>query len=113
MEFYDWFKIDVLYKVTSGFESDEELSEVERLQLKNEGLLNGDEYERGVGIFNLGLTPIKSFEPCCFVPKGKQYKKYYTAVIFDDGTSVNADCKPLEAYQLLKDYYKDIPDIKE
>ena len=92
MTFYDWFKIDILYKLTSGIDN-EELSELDEIRLKNEGLLNGDEFEKGEAYFNLGLNPIKSIEPRCFVPKGKQNKKYYTEIIFEDGTSSNADCK--------------------
>ena len=82
MDFFDWFKIDVIYKLTAGLES-EELTEVEQIQLKNEGLLNGDDFEKGEAYINLGLNPIKSLEPRCFVPKGKQYKKYFTEKILD------------------------------
>lgn len=111
MTFYDWFKIDIIYKMTSGI-GQEELSELDEIRLKNEGLLNGDEYERGESYINLGLNPIKSIEPRCFVPKGKQNKKYFTEVIFDDGTSVNADCKPAELYNILKTYYENLPDVE-
>jgi hypothetical protein len=109
MTFYDWFKIDILYKITSGIEQ-EELSELDAIRLRNEGLLNGDEYEKGEAYINLGLNPIKSIEPRCFVPKGKQNKKYFTEVIFDDGTAVNADYKPIELYSILKEYYEKLPE---
>ena len=112
MTFYDWFKIDILYKITSGIEQ-EELSELDAIRLRNEGLLNGDEYEKGEAYINLGLNPIKSIEPRCFVPKGKQNKKYFTEVIFDDGTAVNADYKPIELYSILKEYYEKLPDITD
>ncbi len=112
MTFYDWFKIDILYKITSGIEQ-EELSEIDAIRLRNEGLLNGDEYEKGEAYINLGLNPIKSIEPRCFVPKGKQNKKYFTEVIFDDGTAVNADYKPIELYSILKEYYEKLPEIKD
>ena len=112
MDFFDWFKIDVIYKLTAGLES-EELTEVEQIQLKNEGLLNGDDFEKGEAYINLGLNPIKSLEPRCFVPKGKQYKKYFTEVIFEDGTAINADAKSGELYAVLKAYYESIPDIEQ
>lgn len=112
MTFYDWFKIDILYKITSGIEQ-EELSELDAIRLRNEGLLNGDEYEKGEAYINLGLNPIKSIEPRCFVPKGKQNKKYFTEVIFDDGTAVNADYKPIELYSILKEYYEKLPDVTD
>ena len=111
MKFYDWSKVDIIYKMTSDIGQDE-LSELDEIRLKNEGLLNGDEYERGECYINLGLNPIKSIEPRCFVPKGKQNKKYFTEVIFDDGTSVNADYKPLELYTLLKTYYEGLPEAE-
>ena len=111
MTFYDWFKIDILHKITSGIEQ-EELSELDAIRLRNEGLLNGDEYEKGEAYINLGLNPIKSIEPRCFVPKGKQNKKYFTEVIFDDGTAVNADYKPIELYSILKEYYEKLPDVE-
>lgn len=112
MEFYDWFKIEVIYKLTAGLDA-EELTEIEQIQLKSEGLLNGDDFEKGEAYINLGLNPIKSLEPRCFVPKGKQYKKYFTEVVFDDGTAVNADYKSGELYSLLKEYYNQIPDIEQ
>lgn len=112
MEFYDWFKIEVIYKLTAGLDA-EELSEIEQIQLKSEGLLNGDDFEKGEAYINLGLNPIKSLEPRCFVPKGKQYKKYFTEVVFDDGTAVNADYKSGELYAILKEYYNQIPDIEQ
>jgi len=39
MDSLNWFKIDCIYPITTEFNGDTELSDVERIQLKNEGIL--------------------------------------------------------------------------
>lgn len=108
MDDLNWFKIDVLYKLAYGFDG-EEPNEVERIQLKNEGLFNGDEYEKDTCIVSIVKDPILRIEPRAFVPKGKTNKKYYSEIIFESGNVVFADGKPVDVYEKLNNYYNTLP----
>lgn len=109
MDALNWFQLEVLYKVTSGiFEEDEELSEVDLIRLKAEGLMNGDSYEKDTAIFSLGEDTVIRVEPRAFIPKGGKNKKYYSEVIFKSGDVVFADGKPSEVYSKLNEYYTKI-----
>ena len=88
MELLNWFKIDCLYPITSGMENTDELTDVERIQLKNEGIL--EDYEQGVAVLNLVEDTIVHLIPKCFIPKGKVYKKYYTEIVLKSGDLVYA-----------------------
>jgi hypothetical protein len=105
MDSLNWFKLDVLYKVTIGFDEDEELSEVDKIRLKAEGLVHGDSYEKDEAIFSLAEDTIIRVEPRAFIPKGGKYKKFYSEVIFKSGDVVFADGKPVDVYKKLNEYY--------
>lgn len=105
MDALNWFKLDVLYKVTSGLFDEDELSEVDLIRLKAEGLMNGDSYEKDTCIISLGEDTIIRVEPRAFIPKGGKNKKYYSEVIFKSGDVVFAEGKPNEVYEKLNKYY--------
>jgi len=98
----NWFKIQVCYNITGDLNSDEELSEIEKIQLRNEG--NEVDYEVGWAYLNLGQDPIKSVNPKVFVPKGKTNKKYISQIITKDGEIYFANAKPEAVYELLSEY---------
>jgi hypothetical protein len=105
MDALNWFKLDVLYKVTSGIFEEEELSEVDLIRLKAEGLMDGDSYEKDTCIISLGEDTIIRVEPRAFIPKGGKNKKFYSEVIFKSGDVVFAESKPTEVYNKLNEYY--------
>ena len=106
-----WLKLPIIHVVTSGL-NEEELSEIEEIQLRNEGLLDGDEVEVSFGYFNVGVDTIKRLNPKCFVPKDRKRKRYYTEVVFDSGDMEWADGKPEEIYKLISEYIDSLPEDK-
>jgi hypothetical protein len=105
MKHLNWFEIEVYYPIDASlFEAEVELSEVEKLSA---GIVEG--YEIGIAIFNLGKSTVQSLLPKCFIPKGKSNKKFYTEVIFDDGSFAFATAKPLEVYAIIDDYLENLP----
>ena len=103
MELLNWFKIDCLYPITSGMDNSEELSEVERIQLRNEGITDG--YEQGVAVLNLVEDPIIHIIPKCFIPKGKTNRKYYSEIILKSGDVVYAVGRPDAVYEKINEYW--------
>ena len=67
-----WLKIPIIYPITSDFLTNEELSEVDRIKLNNEGIL--EDFETTEGYYNLSNDAICQLNPKCFVPKGKTNK---------------------------------------
>lgn len=106
MDALRWFKLEVLYKITSGLYN-EELSEIDEIRLKAEKLIDGDGYEKDLAFFNLGSDTIIRIHPCAFVPMGNKNKKFYSEVVFESGDIVYADGKPADIYDKLNDYYKE------
>ncbi len=104
-----WLKLPVIHLATSGL-TDEEISEVEAIKLRNEGLLNNDEIEIIDGYFNLGLDSIIRIVPKCFIPKGKARKKYYSEIVFDSGGAEWIDGKPEDIYKMIEEYVDLLPD---
>ena len=102
-----WFKIEVIYPITASFNDDEEISEVDRIRLKNEGIV--DDYETGIAYFNLSQDNIRQIHPKAFIPKGKTNKKYITEIVFNSGVIVYANEKTDRVYERLNDYLRDFP----
>lgn len=107
MDSLNWFKLDVLYKITSGL-FEEELSEVDEIRLKAERLIDGDGYEKDTAYFSLGTDTIIRITPCAFIPKEKKNKKFYSEVVFQSGDIVFADGKPSDVYDKLNAYFDSI-----
>lgn len=107
MDEINWFKIQVCYNITGDLTNDEELSEVEKIQLRNEG--QEVDYEVGWAYFNLGDDTIRQIHPKAFVPKGKTNKKYITEIIMSSGTIYYANEKPERVYELLNEYAARFP----
>jgi hypothetical protein len=106
MKHLKWFEIEIYYPIDASlFEADIELSEVEKLSA---GIVEG--YEVGIAIFNLGKSTVQSLLPKCFIPKGKTNKKFYTEVMFDDGSFAFATAKPLDVYSMIDDYLDNFPE---
>lgn len=104
MKHLSWFEIEVYYPIDASLFENEELSEVEKLSA---GIVEG--YEVGTAYFNLGQSTVQSLLPKCFIPKGKSNKKFYTEIIFSDGSFAFAIEKPTEVYNKLDDYLEKLP----
>lgn len=102
----DWFVLPVIYPINSEFNSDEEVSELDIIRLRNEGLL--EDFETTNGYFSLGRNTIIQLSPRVFIPNGKTNRKYYTEVVFENGEVVYSPGKPEVIYQKLEDYYNSI-----
>jgi len=114
-EFLDnikWFKIPIIFPITSGFASKEDLSEIDIIKMKNEGLENQD-VETDMGFYNLVNDPICQLNPKCFIPKGKFNKKYYTEIIFASGDKVYALGRPSSVYEAINKYTEMFPTEKQ
>jgi hypothetical protein len=107
MDSLNWFKIEVCYNITGGLDSDEPLTEIEKIQLSNEG--EGVEYEVGWAYFNLNQDAIKHIHPKAFVKKGNVKKTYITELILRSGRIYYANHKPEKVYELLNDYLDNLP----
>jgi hypothetical protein len=107
MEDIGWFKIQVCYNITGDLSNDEELSEVEKIQLRNEG--QEVDYEVGWAYFNIAQDPIRQVHPKAFVPKGKTNKKYISEIVMDSGTVYYANEKPERVYEMLNEYVSKFP----
>lgn len=105
MKYLKWFEIEVYYPIDASLFENEEMSEVEKLSA---GIVEG--YEIGIAYFNLGQSQIQSLLPKCFIPKGKSNKKFYTEIIFIDGSFAFATLKPNEVYKLIDDYLDEFPE---
>lgn len=109
MDTLNWLKLDCIYPISSGL-NEEEIGEVERIQLRNEGIF--DDYEQGVAILNLGNDPITHMIPKCFIPKGKVNKKYYTEIILASNNVIYAVGKPEQVYDKITEYVDSLPKAK-
>lgn len=108
MKYLNWFEIEVYYPIDASLFEDSELSEIERLTA---GVIEG--YETGVAYFNLAQSQVQSILPKCFIPKGKkQNKKFYSEIVFIDGSIALAIEKPNDVYKRLDEYLDNLP-IKE
>lgn len=85
----------------------DELTDVERIQLKNEGIL--EDYEQGTAVLNLTEDTIVHLIPKCFIPKEKKYKKYYTEIVMKSGDVLFAVGKPENVYKQLNEYLDSFP----
>lgn len=102
----DWFELPIIHTINSEFNSDEEVSELDIIRLRSQGLL--DDYDVTMGYFSLGRNTIIQLIPRVFVPKDKTNRKYYTEVVFENGEVVYSPGKPEVIYQKLNEYYKSI-----
>ena len=96
-----WLKLDVLFPIQSGLDN-EEISEIDTIRLKSEGIEDG--FEIGTAYCNIGHDPIVQINPRCFIPKGKQNRKYYSEIVFQSSTIVYGIGKPDVIYSKLSEY---------
>jgi hypothetical protein len=109
MDTLKWFKIECIYPIDLDFNGNgNELSEIDQLRLKNEGLL--EDYETGVAVLNLLEDVIVHLLPKVFIPKGKVYKKYYTEVVMKSGDILYAVGRPDQVYDKVNDYLESLPE---
>jgi hypothetical protein len=104
MKHLKWFEIEVYYPIDASLFENEELSEVEKLSA---GIVEG--YEVGIAYFNISQATIQSLLPKCFIPRGKQNRKFYTEIIFNDGSFAFATAKPQEVYVMIDEYLEGLP----
>jgi hypothetical protein len=100
-----YLKLQVIYPVTFKFVADEEISEVDKIRMKNVGFIDDDEFEIGDGFYNIGIAVPFALNPKCFIPKDFKRKRHYTEIIFEDGTIIFADGKPESVYETLNEYF--------
>jgi hypothetical protein len=107
MDSLQWFSISIIHPINSAFNTDEEIDELDKIRLLNEGLL--DDYETTLGYFCLSRNTITQLNPKVFIPKGKTNKKYYTEIVFENGDLVYSPGKPEVIYSKLNEYYESLP----
>jgi len=104
-----WLEIEVYFPIDASlFEENEELSEVQKMTA---GVVEG--YETGIAYFNMGQIAIQSILPKCFIPKGNKNRKFYTELMFNDGSFAFATARPVEVYKLIDDYLDKFPEPEE
>lgn len=108
MKYLKWLELEVYYPIDASLFESEELSEVQKLSA---GIVEG--YEIGIAYFNINQAAIQSLLPKCFIPKGKTNKKFYTEVIFNDGSFAFATDKPTEIYKKLDEYLENFVEDEE
>lgn len=102
-----WFQLSIIHPINSAFNTDEEIDELDKIRLLNEGLL--EDYETTIGFFSLGRNMITQLNPKVFIPKGKTNKKYYTEIVFENGDCIYSPGRPEIIYIKLNEYYDSIP----
>ena len=50
MDSLQWLQLSIIHPINSAFNTDEEIDELDKIRLLNEGLL--DDYETTIGFFN-------------------------------------------------------------
>lgn len=107
-----WLKLDVMFPIQSGLDN-EEMSEIDTIRLRSEGIEDG--FETGTAYCNIGHDPIVQINPRCFIPKGRQNRKYYSEIVFQSGTIIYGIGKPDLIYSKLSEYAAqfDTPPDKE
>ena len=99
MKHLKWFEIEVYFPIDASlFEENEELTEVQKMSAH---IVEG--YEVGVAYFNMGQVALQ----------GNKNKKFYTELIFSDGSFAFATAKPAEVYKLIDDYLDKFPEDTE
>lgn len=90
----EMFEIEIIYPITKGLINEDELSDIDVIQLKNDGI----EADCGVdyGYWDLASDPIVQINPRAFVPIGKKRPKYYCEVVFQSGNISMANGKPAD-----------------
>lgn len=106
MDTLNWFKIQVVYPITSGIEN-EELSEIEKIQLMNEGIL--DDYETDYAYLNLAEDTIVHINPKAFIKKGNVNKRYFSEIVMKSGDVIFAVGKPEAVYTKVNEYLNNLP----
>jgi hypothetical protein len=104
-----WFRIKVIYPVTSGLNEDNddsEDSELKRIRLQQ---LDTDGYEYDFAYINLAKDNIVDLIPCCFLAKDRKNKTYYTDIVLESGNIINAVGKPDDVYTKILEYLETLP----
>ena len=96
-----WLKLDVIFPIQSGL-GNEEMSEIDTIRLRSEGIEDG--FETGTAYCNIGHDPIVQINPRCFIPKGRQNRKYYSEIVLQSGTIIYGIGKPDLIYSKLSEY---------
>ena len=105
----EWFKIEVYCQVTRNLETSEELSEVDEIRLKNEGVFI-EEHEKEIACINFQIETIAQLNPRCFVPKTGLHKRWATEIVFDSGRIIFAVGRPSEVMEQINKYLESLPD---
>ena len=104
----NWLELQVYMPIDASLFEDAELSEVEKLTA---GVVEG--YEIGTAYINLSNKTVESIFPKCFIPKGKQNKKFYSEIVFSDGSFALCVEKSTEVYHIIDKYAASLPISEE
>lgn len=111
MDNIQWFKIQVLYPLTSTLSNmeDDEDPLLKRIRFEQD---NTDGYQIDFAYINLALDPIVSLQPCCMLPKDGKNKKYYTEITLQSDNVLYAVGKPEVIYDKINEYLNSLPEIE-
>ena len=110
-----YFKVMMIYSLQPDFDNQEELTEVDKIQLTNKGIIS--DYQTDYGYINLADDNVLRAEPRCFIPKDKdgerKNRKFYTEVIMKSGDIFYVVGKPETFYEELNKYYITIQEFSK
>lgn len=98
-------RIKIIYptnRTIADEEEEAELTDIDQIRLRNEGLEYGYKYDWGY--FFLDQDMIAQLNPKCVLKKGNTNITYYTEVVFVSGSIALAQGKPEDIYKLVDDY---------
>lgn len=104
---YDLFEVKIIYPITKGLINDEELDEVEKIKLRNDGI--EEDFGVDIGYWDIALDPIVQMNPRAFIPAGKDRRKYYTEVVFQSGNIAFSEGKPADLRAKIREYQRSLP----
>ena len=97
-----WQTIRETLEPDADEEEEAELTDIDQIRLRNEGLEYGYKYDWGY--FFLDQDMIAQLNPKCVLKKGNTNITYYTEVVFVSGSIALAQGKPEDIYKLVDDY---------
>jgi len=110
-----WFKIKVMYPITTnaeGISLDEEDEDpvLKRIRLQEAGV---EDYDTEFAYFNIIADPIMHLMAGAYLPKDAKNKRNYTLIVFESGNSVTAVGKPDDVFKELQLFIEANPDYNK
>jgi hypothetical protein len=107
-----WFKVRVMFPVTSSIEGhniedEDEDPVLRKIRLEQAGVTDN---ETEWAYFNIVADPIMHLMAGSYLPKDGKNKRSYTLIVFESGNSVTAVGKPEEIFKDLIEFMSKIPE---